>query len=160
MTPARFHELIRELGETTGIPFDVDRNHVCRILFEDTLTVQLEPSSREDTLFIGALLSPLPPGKFREKVLHAALQVNGDETVHAPIGTLAYIERNNLLALQAYLPEEGLTGERVARFLEEFVTEAESWCKAIANSEPAPAHHLTKRNTRLPPPGGLHPGRA
>lgn len=149
----RFQELLWDLGEIIEVPLHADKNHACEILLDDTLTIHLEMDSHGEDLVIGSFIAELPPGRFRENVLKESLKVNA--TYHE-FGSLAYIEKNNILILHKNLPTDELTGQKLGDFLEMFIAEAESWRSAIVDGHAAPADYL-KTHGDKPSPYSIPP---
>lgn len=135
----RFQELLWDLGEIIEVPLHIDKNHACRILLDEKLAIHMEMAEERDELLIGAFLSEIPPGRFRENVLKEALKANAS---YHFFGIFAYIEKINTLVLHTYLPVSHLNGDKLAEFLEGFIAEAESWRQAISNGSPAPIEYL------------------
>ena len=149
----QFQELLWDLGEIIEVPLHIDQNHACRILLDEKLAIHMEMAEERDELLIGAFLSEIPPGRFRENVLKESLKVNA---THQPFGTFAYIEKINTLVLHTYLALEPLNGEKLADFLEGFIAEAENWHEAISNGQMAPADYL-KTHGGQPSPYSIPP---
>ena len=149
----RFQELLWDLGEAIDLPLHVDKNHACRILLDEKLPIHMEMAEEQDALLVAAFLAEIPPGRFRENVLREALKVNA---THHTFGTLAYIEKVNTLVMHRYLAASSLTGEKIAKFLEGFIAEADQWREAIQNGNPAPAEYL-KAHGALPSPYSIPP---
>ncbi|MGE5196220.1 MAG: CesT family type III secretion system chaperone [Anaerolineae bacterium] len=138
----RFEELLRELGEIIDVPLYPDNHRLCRLNIGDFLHVQLECDLLKEQLLIATFIGEIPPGKFRENILKEALKDNSD-LPH--VGTLAYSERNNQLALFNYLPLSELNGEKIAQSLEGFIEKADSWRIALERGLPSPSGPLPSR---------------
>ena len=120
----RFATLLEELSEELNIDLYVDPKGACTLLFDDQLSVQLEPNARPDHLLVACFVADLPPGKFREEVLKDALKANSP----APeVGVLSFCERKNQLVLSAFLPLPSLKGKELSAFLSLFVGKAKEW---------------------------------
>lgn len=143
----RFQELLWDLGEITGIPLHVDKNHACNILLDDTLEVQIQMDEHGENLLMCSFVSEIPPGRFREEVLKEAMKVNS--TYH-PFGFLAFYEQKSLLILHQFLPAEKLSGEKLVTHLEDFIEEADEWRTALASGASAPRKYQSVSDK--PPP--------
>ena len=149
----RFQELLWDLGEVLELPLHVDKNHACRILLDEKLSIHMEMAEEKDALLLAAFLAEIPPGRFRENVLRESLKVNA---THHLFGTLAYIEKINTLVMHRYVPALSLNGEKLAEILEGFIAEADQWREAIQNGQPAPPEYL-KTHGGQPSPYSIPP---
>ncbi|MCB1082330.1 MAG: CesT family type III secretion system chaperone [Chlamydiia bacterium] len=143
----KFQELLWDLGELIELPLHIDSNRACNLLLDESLEMQLQMDERDENVLVCAFLADVPPGRFRENVMKDALKVNSD---YHPFGTLAFIEKKNLLILQQYLPVETLNGEKLLAHLETFLEEAVEWKKAISSGATAPIKYHSVQGT--PPP--------
>lgn len=149
----RFQELLWDLGEVIDLPLHVDKNHACRILLDEKLSIHMEMVEEQEALLLAAFLAEIPPGRFRENVLRESLKANA---THHSFGTLAYIEKINTLVMHRYLSAASLTGEKIAAFLEEFIAEADQWREAIQSGQSAPPEYL-KTHGGQPSPYSIPP---
>lgn len=130
----RFEDLLKELGVEYGIPLHPDRIGACKLKVNDQFHVQLECDPRQENLLVATFICDIPPGKFRENILKDSLKANA-----APheMGTLAYSDRNNKLALFHYLPLPDLNGHKLADFLAKFVEKAAQWKTGVETGNTA-----------------------
>lgn len=135
MTISRFEELLKELGKEFRLALHIDRHHACSIQLPP-LVVQLQLDTALENLYLFSKLVELPPGKFRENVLTAALVANGRPD---PIpGTLSYFSRENMLALHQSYPLPILTGERLAGLIGSFLEMGKEWKEAVEGGRAGP----------------------
>lgn len=130
----RFEELLGELGIELGLSLHSDRIGACTLNINDEFRIQLETDSRQDHLLIATFVCEIPPGKFRENILCDALKSNAPFPLH---GTLAFSDRNNMLALFARLPLPLLSGVKLAAFLFPFVEKAKNWRAGVGSGQTA-----------------------
>lgn len=128
MSLDRFEELLKELGRLIDQPLHPDKHLVCRLNVNNTIHLQIEHDARKDRLLIATFICEVPAGKFRENILKEALKSNAP---YARTGTLAFSERNNQLALFAYLPFQYITAQKLADFLSVFIEKALGWKQGI-----------------------------
>jgi hypothetical protein len=120
----RFEELLNELSIEFGVALHPDKRGACKLRINETLNVQLECDPSQENLLIASFICEIPPGKFRENILKDALKCNGPFPVH---GTLSYSERNNQLALFAFLHLSNLNGKTLADFITSFTEKVSNW---------------------------------
>ena len=132
MSADRFAILIDDLGTLIGVPLHLDSHRRCRLSIDGTLHIQIEEQEVQERILIGALITEITPGKYRENVLRETLKENNLEN---RLATFAYSERNNNLALFSYLYYPGLTGDKLADFLGVFIEKAASWKTAIETGQ-------------------------
>lgn len=130
----RFEDLLKELGTEYGIPLHPDRIGACKLKMSDQFHIQLECDPRQENLLVATFICEIPPGKFRENILKDGLKAN---TALVKTGTLAYSDRNNQLALFAYLPLPTLNGHKLADFLKKFVEKAAEWKTGVETGNTA-----------------------
>lgn len=132
----RFQSLMTELGEVLHLPLHIDKKGACSILIPPELVIQLELDSTQENLLLFCKLIEIPPGKFRENVLLAALKSN-DQCDPIP-GILAYLHATNHLVLFQNYPINILDGMRVVGLFTAFLEMAESWYSAIKTGRNSP----------------------
>lgn len=129
-----FEILIRDLGSAMGLDLNADNHLSCRIFFsEEDPTIQIDLDTNADRILIGSELGPLTAGIYRERIFTQALMANG--TAQSPRGILAFSERNDTLFLFQFLKMESLTGEKLYRFLQQFLEHARVWKTAVARGD-------------------------
>jgi hypothetical protein len=128
----RFAMLLADLGALIQVPLHPDHQRACCLSVNGELHLQLKEDDNKDRLLIGAFISEIPPGKFRENVLKETLKENN---LFPRLGTFSYSERNNQLAFFSYVYFEGLDGNKMADFLEAFLEKAFSWRTALQTGQ-------------------------
>lgn len=131
-----FEELLQALSKVFHLALHIDRSNACSIRIHDNLTIQLQLDVSQENLWIFSKLIEVPPGKFRENVLHEALKANGLPDPRT--GVFGYLATTNHLALFQKYPLNILNGERLSGFMGAFLEMADSWRNAIAHGQPAP----------------------
>jgi Tir chaperone protein (CesT) family len=143
----RFAELLLQLSAELNIDLYADKHNACKIVFENGLHAQMEIDTRQESLLLATFLCEIPPGKFRENTLKDALKSNHPFPEN---GTLAYSQRNNQLALFAYLHLHALTGRTLAEFLKAFLDKADAWRKGVSSGNTSHlVHSAPKPSTNL-----------
>ena len=130
-----FSLLLSELGKIIGLPLSPDKYNACSIL-APPLTVQLELDTAQENLLFFTKIITLPPGRFLEDILCAALKANGMPDPRP--GIFGYIAMTNHLALYQTTPAALLDQENLASLFGAFFALAESWHKAIEQGKPGP----------------------
>ncbi len=130
----RFEELLKELGVQLGISLHPDHKGACKLVFNDTLHVQLECDAHQENLLLATFICDIPPGKFRENILKDALKANSPFPKN---GTLSYSERNNKLTLFTSIRFGTLTGHKLAEILSLFVDKANQWRSGVETGHTA-----------------------
>ena len=92
------------------------------------------PSGTESS--IASFIYTIPAGAARELCLTEALKANHP---FPRVGTFSFLSASSTLVLHEFLPLKGLTGDRLAGFLVEFLDKALLWRTALANGKSAPA---------------------
>ena len=128
----RFAMLLADLGALIQVPLHPDHHRACCLSVNGELHLQLKEDDSKDRLLIAAFLAEIPPGKFRENIFKETLKENN---LIPRIGTFSYSERNNQLALFSYVYFEGLNGDKMADFLENFLEKAFSWKTALQTGQ-------------------------
>ena len=123
----KFEELIESLGQTLNIPLEAEQGSLCKLNAGDVLQLQIEYIENKDNILIASFLAELPPGKFREDVLIAGLKANSAED---SFGLFAYLQSNNNLVLQLYLPMS-ITPQNLADKIKQFIQTGTDWKEAI-----------------------------
>ncbi len=124
----RFMQLLDDLGHILNIPLYTDKKRACRLNINNTLYVQLESEDDKERILIATFIHDIPPGKYRENTLKEALKADGR---YPRIGTFAYSERNNQLALFEYVPMPELRAEKLADILANIIEKATAWRATI-----------------------------
>jgi len=141
MTMDNFAILLADLGALIQVPLHPDHHRACNLVINGELHVQLKEEDK-DRILVAAFISEIPAGKFREHILLETLKEN---TLFPRTGNFCYSERNNQLALYAYVYFPGLDGDKMADFLEKFLEKAFSWKTALQTGQlPERGHTLQK----------------
>lgn len=96
-----FETLISELGSVLGISLEAEQGRFCKLDIKGKIKIQIEYEEPSDSIRMACFVIALPPGKFREDVLSAALKANH---IDPSSGTFAYAEGAQSLMLQLLLP--------------------------------------------------------
>ncbi len=124
----RFEELLRDLGAEYSVSLHPDKRGICKLSINEVMNVQIEYNPDQNTLLMATFICDLPPGKFRENVLKAALKTNH---LYPEKAVLSYSEKNNQLALFHTIPITSLTGKKLSDLLEQFIKKADEWRVAV-----------------------------
>ena len=131
-----FADVLNELGDELDIDVEADLHGVCTIMINEKVKVQLEVDVTGESILMASLVTELPPGKFRERILKDALKANYQ--VEENHGTLSYTGPDNALVLSLTIPMHGLNGKELYEHLSIFVERAQGWQKAIDDGFPSP----------------------
>jgi hypothetical protein len=122
---------LTDLSTLTNVPLEVGPHRSCRLKVNGKLHVDIQEQDDQDRLVVATLIGAIPPGKFRERVLLAALKENGR---FPKIGTLAYTLRDSLILFD-FVPYTGLKADTFADFLDAFFQKAFAWQRGIDTGE-------------------------
>lgn len=148
MTMTPFEDLIRGLALTFDDAIGTDDGRTSRFRVNDKFSIQLELDPGLEKVMVGTLIAEVPPGKFRENVLKEALKDNNEAPPKH--GILAYLDRNNFLAMYEYLPVRTMTPDAMMTYLVLFIEKAEAWYSALQGGVMSPKVH--KKDDDLKPP--------
>ncbi|HPE84799.1 MAG TPA: CesT family type III secretion system chaperone [Chlamydiales bacterium] len=138
-----FHDLIYQLSEKFGTELAVDSNGACQFIVDNTIALQLEPDPSEEHLLVASPIFELPPGKFRQEVLEAALAANANPV--PPLATLCYSQQTSALILFAYLSMKNLHIDALSDYLSHFLAIALDWKNALDVGQTSPIKtYMTK----------------
>lgn len=129
-------DVLQQLGEKLDLEIIPNLHGIARLMINEKLEVQFEVDVNGESLLIASFVSELPPGRFRERVLHDALKAN--HLIEENLGTLSYLGAENSLILTLNVPMHGLNGEDLYELLSIFVARATAWQSAIDNGHPSP----------------------
>ena len=138
----RFAILLADLGALINVPLHPDAKRMCRISINHQLHVQMQEDEMKERILIATFIGEIPPGKFRENILKETLKENN---LFPRIGSFAYSERNNQLALLTHVYFPGLTGDKFADFLETFFNKAFTWKTAIETGQLPERGQMTQK---------------
>jgi hypothetical protein len=124
----QFALLMYELGQELDIDLEVDVMNACTILLEEKFRVQFEIDEYKNQLTMACIISVIPPGKFREKILATALKING---VYPRAGAFGYNEMANELILFYNFSLDELTGEKISNHMGIFLDISNQFKNAI-----------------------------
>lgn len=140
-----------ELGELLGEEILFSEHEGCRIIVNDTISVDFTFNSYDRILQMAAKISAIAPGKFRENVLKMALKSNYIYLERKSY--LAYVQKDSALALIQNISLENLTGELLFDHLEGFTERALKWKEAIDSGQPSPPPpEVPEGSSRYKPP--------
>jgi len=127
-------ELARDLGVSQ---LALDRNGVCRLVFDGKVVVDLEPSHDGRALHMYGVVARIP-AEGREGLFASLLDANyfGQGTGKA---ALAIDSQNNEVVLQQQLELETLAASSFAQELQAFTDRLEDWQRRLEKGEFAPA---------------------
>lgn len=131
----RFAQILFDLGKEIGTELYPDENRICQINYQDEIHLQIQYDETNEQLLFASFLCDVPPGKYREKLLRAALRSNGE---YPRLGILAYSERNNQLTLFEYVPAANIMSTQLFQFLQNFIEKAVTWKNAVEKGLPLP----------------------
>ncbi|MFA6118608.1 MAG: CesT family type III secretion system chaperone [Parachlamydiales bacterium] len=114
----KYEELLNYLSNKLDIELRIDSNQSCSILFDDTISVQLELDESAENLIIFSSAVQLPAGKFRENILLNGLKENDKYPI---IATFGYYEKANTLAIFNFLNLLSTDNEAIYNYLKTFV---------------------------------------
>ena len=144
-----FEALLEEVSKELHTPLHIDDHRSCLIACPGGLKVQLQLHPDESNLLLAAyVLEELPPGKYGEKILHAALRAND---THPRSGTFALSEKKNSLILYESFWLDTLTGITLSQQLQELAKKAKLWQEAIKSG----ILPVEEAATKKPPPFSL-----
>lgn len=131
-----FIDVLDELSDELGIDVEPDLHGLCTLMINEKVKVQLEVDVTGENIMMASLITELPPGKFRERILKDALKANYlAEENH---GVLSYTGPDNALVLILNIHMHGLTGKELYEHLSIFVERAQGWQRAIDEGHPSP----------------------
>lgn len=128
----RFAMLLADLGSLINVPLHPDAKRACKLNIDGKLHIQLEEQESKERILIAAFLIEVPPGRFREILFKETLKENN---AFPRLGTFGYVPRNNMLALFSYVYYPGLSGDKLADFLEVFIEKAFSWKAGVETGQ-------------------------
>lgn len=138
-----FHDLVYQLSEKLETELLVDSNGACQFIIDNNIAIQIEPDATEELVLIGSHIFELPPGKFRQEVLTAALEANA--SFPPPLPTLAYSNQTNTLILYSYIATKALHIDAFTDYLSHFLAIATDWKEALDAGGTSPVKtYLTK----------------
>jgi len=128
----KFENLLKKLSSILDTNLKVDSNGACSILFDNLLTVQLQPDDSFENLIIFCPIAQLLAGKFRENVLLSTLKANNKFPY---FGIFGYFSKDNSLVFFNYLDFESLNAEFLANYLSKFVDLAFKYQDLISHGQ-------------------------
>jgi D-alanine-D-alanine ligase-like ATP-grasp enzyme len=94
-------------------------------------------------MILGATISELPPGKFRENILKDALKANSRINVNP--GVLSYLGRENTLILHTKLFIQGTSVDEIIKEMKHLTSRAKKWMDAIDEGRASPDEEIPKK---------------
>ena len=131
----RFQDLLSQLGKVFEMPLRPDRHNASTIEI-GPIRVQMQLDPTQEKLVLFAKIIEIPPGKFRENILHECLKANGLSSPRP--GIFGYVAKTNHLALYQRYPLTLLNGESLAGLFGAFYELALAWHNAIQQGRSAP----------------------
>ncbi len=123
----KFELLIQELGQILGITLQAEQGFLCKVFIKEKIHLQIEYDEAAERIILACFISEVPPGKFREDVLTAALKIN---YIDSSLGSFSYADPTQTLMLQLYLPSS-VAAPLLGTLLQQFTEKAISWKEAI-----------------------------
>lgn len=137
----RFAQILYDLGKEMDLDLYPDPNRICQLNFHDELHVQIHYDEPKEEIIIACFLCDIPPGKYREKLLRAALISNNE---YPRVGTLSYSEKNNKLTLAERVFAPNLQSDKLYQTLQDFFDKAKTWKDAVESGGPLPIQPSNK----------------
>jgi hypothetical protein len=131
-----YHELIAKLSERLHMEIYPDLNNVVTLKLEKRVKIQLESDSLDEVFLLGAYITFLPPGKFREHILKGALKANF--SINKKPEILSYMTRENTLTLHRKFLLSSLTIDDLIKHIKAIVERAKKWMDAIESGRAFP----------------------
>lgn len=129
-------DILAGLSPLVGEDLRPDSNRACLLVFNEEIRIQLELDITGEFLLLGSMLIDLPPGKFRENILKAALKANN--MIDISPGILAFVARANRLVLFEKIHISDTAPDPLYKKIIQFFNKAENWKHAIERGEVAP----------------------
>lgn len=126
----KFELLIQELGQILGITLQAEQGSLCKVFIKEKVHLQIEYDEAAERIILACFIVEIPPGKFREDVLTAALKAN---YIDSSLGSFSYADSIQTLILQLYLPSS-VAAPFLGTLLQQFTEKAISWKEAIEQS--------------------------
>jgi hypothetical protein len=140
---AGFKELIADLSDRLGADLFPDLNNVVTLIVEKRVKFNIEADSVGEFMILGATISELPPGKFRENILKDALKANSRINVNP--GVLSYLGRENTLILHTKLFIQGTSVDEIIKEMKHLTSRAKKWMDAIDEGRASPDEEIPKK---------------
>lgn len=131
-----YKNLIAELSLRLKKQIYPNLNNIVVLLIENRVKIHIETDSLGEIVIIGAFITELPPGKFREHILKDALKANYN-VKNCP-GILSYMGKENILTLHSTFALEALTIETLIQCLKHLTKRARLWQDAIEEGKSSP----------------------
>jgi len=141
---AGYKELIADLSDRLGEDLFPDIHGVVTLIVEKRVKFHIESDSVEEFMILGATISELPPGKFRENILKDALKANSRINVNP--GVLSYAGRENLLVIHTKLFIQGTSVDEMILRIKQLTSRAKKWMGAINEGRSCPDDELPKKS--------------
>jgi hypothetical protein len=152
------HAILSQLGEQMGLPqLKLDENRVCRLIFDQRLTVDIEASDDEKIVYLYAVAGKLPP-EGKEAVMANILEANlfGKGTGGA---TFALDHNHHEIYMCRILSVEAVPYQEFVNILEGFVNHLEAWMDKIDRGDVGQsASSQVDHDTSGEDFGGMEPG--
>ncbi|HAO32696.1 MAG TPA: hypothetical protein DCQ84_07070 [Candidatus Competibacteraceae bacterium] len=126
-------DALAELGQQMGLPITLNEQGVCRLVFDQRFTVDIEASADRDTVHLYSVLCPIPPEdreSFYERLLEANLFGGGTGGAWFAVDAL-----HNEVLLNRALTMANTDYQDFVGILESFVNHLESWEGKIDSGE-------------------------
>lgn len=131
-----FLDLLYSLSHETQLELYPDDHGACKLLLSNQMSIQIEMDREEKGFYLVCVISPLPPGKFRESVLKHALY--GNHFADSVNGILCFIEKLGALALTKKVSFGSCEGLKLVNLIAHMGEKAALWKQALDQNQPAP----------------------
>ena len=150
---ASFDALLEETGKELKTSLKPDRHRSCEISCPNKIHVHMQPHPHDESLLlIACTIAELPPGKYGENIMQAALRANHVTPPYR--GIFAFSKKKNSLVLCDTLSMATLTGSSFAEIIGLLSEKAQRWREAI-NSGVLPLPETPAAGALPPSPFGL-----
>lgn len=136
MVGDKFAVILEDLSRNLSLDLKVDENESCLINIQNRIEIQLELDPSQCYLVIGAVIGELPPGKFREDSLVAALKANAKP--YPRLGTFAFSRRLESLVIFEMIELDHFDVNNILSILTPLIKKALTWKNALQSGLTAP----------------------
>ncbi|MBA3721824.1 MAG: CesT family type III secretion system chaperone [Parachlamydiaceae bacterium] len=132
MLTNQFEAILKDLEGYFKCQLNPDSNNSCLIQLDSGIQVQIEEDLHHN-LIIGVKLGMLPPGRYQETLLKAALKANGyDPLSH---GILGFAPKSNTLILFQKIEAQHVKPMKLITVLTPFLEKARLWSESIQRGD-------------------------
>lgn len=139
----RFAQILYDLGSEMDLDLYPDPNRICQLNYHDELHIQIHFDEIKEEIIIACFLCEIPPGRYREKLLRAALISNND---YPRVGTLSYSEKNNKLTLVEKVYAPNMPSAKLHQIMQDFFDKGKTWKEAVEKGGLLPVQPSNKNS--------------